>query len=295
MPNNEQKPSDEQFNSEDEPSNNDKITIADIHYRRVDKSSAIKWLIQAFNLFKLNPMVWLLSVLIMSTILIILLVIPFAHLFSIISAPIFVAGLMFGCQQLSNQKNFEINHLFKGFELQLSSLLKIGVFYLAATFITSILSVKIASFLGYQIIQITPNDLTSEQFNLQAFIDSLIVPLSIMVLLMIPVMMAYWFSPALVILHKIPPIEAIKKSFNACLVNFDVFLIYIVCILITTVILRIAVAFVIAIVPVLSVLLILLFNLFIMSILFASIYTSFEDIFLADSNNANNKDNVIVA
>jgi uncharacterized membrane protein len=39
-------------------------------------------------------------------------------------------------------------------------------------------------------------------------------------------MAAYWFAPALVMLHDMPPIEAMKASFFACFRNFVPFLVY---------------------------------------------------------------------
>ncbi len=47
-----------------------------------------------------------------------------------------------------------------------------------------------------------------------------------MLLLMIPLLMAYWFAPALVIMHGMGAVAAMKASFGACLRNFIPFLIY---------------------------------------------------------------------
>jgi uncharacterized membrane protein len=48
----------------------------------------------------------------------------------------------------------------------------------------------------------------------------------VMMAVMVPIMAAYWFAPALVMLHDMPPIEAMKASFFACFRNFVPFLVY---------------------------------------------------------------------
>ena len=44
--------------------------------------------------------------------------------------------------------------------------------------------------------------------------------------LMVPLLAAYWFAPALVMIHDMKPVAAMKASFGACLHNFVPFLIY---------------------------------------------------------------------
>ena len=44
--------------------------------------------------------------------------------------------------------------------------------------------------------------------------------------LMVPLVAAYWFAPALVMIHDMPPIDAMKASFFGCLRNVVPFLLY---------------------------------------------------------------------
>src|SRR5438045_4210958 len=44
--------------------------------------------------------------------------------------------------------------------------------------------------------------------------------------LLLPLMAAYWFAPVLVVMHDLPPLEAMKASFFACFANFIPFLVY---------------------------------------------------------------------
>jgi uncharacterized membrane protein len=47
-----------------------------------------------------------------------------------------------------------------------------------------------------------------------------------MLALFVPVMAAYWFAPALVMMHDMPPVDAMKASFFGCFRNFVPFLLY---------------------------------------------------------------------
>ena len=48
----------------------------------------------------------------------------------------------------------------------------------------------------------------------------------IMLALMLPVVMAIWFAPALVVFHERGAVEAMKESFAGCLKNIVPFLLY---------------------------------------------------------------------
>jgi uncharacterized membrane protein len=45
-------------------------------------------------------------------------------------------------------------------------------------------------------------------------------------LLLVPLLMAYWFAPALVVFDNMPALEAMKLSFAACWRNMAPFLVY---------------------------------------------------------------------
>jgi uncharacterized membrane protein len=85
--------------------------------------------------------------------------------------------------------------------------------------------------------------------------------------LSVPLFMAIWFAPALVFFNNMPPLDALKASFNACLKNMLVFLVYglIVLVLMFFAALPAGLGFLILI-PVLS----------------GSVYASYRDIFLAN-------------
>jgi uncharacterized membrane protein len=54
----------------------------------------------------------------------------------------------------------------------------------------------------------------------------LLLAILVMLALTIPLYMAIWFAPALVVFHDVKPIAAMRASFSACMVNFIPFLVY---------------------------------------------------------------------
>jgi len=251
----------------------------EMHPKKVRPANGTLWLSSAFQLFRASPLPWLASMAIMTVILLVLIVIPLVQLLAIIATPVFGGGIMFGCWQQRKGHGFQLAFLFKGFEQQFGQLMIVGLIYLAATLVASMLAAKLAILLGYPISEIDPQAIASGNIELQPLLMALAVTMLLMLLLMLPVFMAYWFAPALVILNHVTPLEAMKLSFRACTVNMLPFLIYgLVAIGIIFGVLTIVVLLSLLLPP-LSVFFSLLANLFLVSLFMGSMYTSYADIF----------------
>jgi uncharacterized membrane protein len=81
----------------------------------------------------------------------------------------------------------------------------------------------------------------------------------------VPLVMAYWFAPPLVVFHNLPAVDALKQSFFGCLKNLLPFLLY-------GVLMLIAAA--------LATLPLLLGWLVLLPVIFATIYTSYRGVFV---------------
>lgn len=86
----------------------------------------------------------------------------------------------------------------------------------------------------------------------------------IMLALMVPLAMAVWFAPALVMFRNVAPLEAMKTSFFACLKNIVPFLVYGVILLVLSFIAMIPVG---------------LGMLVLMPVMIGSVYISYAEIF----------------
>lgn len=270
-------------NQPEDKSQADKIDPhGSVHYRRVDTGHGLVWLSQAWRLFKQNPGVWISSVALLLLLLMTSMLIPVIQLLGVVVTPVLMGGLMLGAfKQIQGQKP-QLKYLFSGFEHQLSSLLMLGCIYLGASFFASLLAVEIAELLGFTIMPVTPEMLAAGNIDLGSLMESLMVPMLLLLTLMIPVFMAYWFAPALVVLQKISPWQALKRSFQACLTNTLAFTLYGLAGFFGLLLVVFGLVIIASVAPALSLLINILVNFVLMSLVLISILTAFMDIFNPD-------------
>lgn len=233
--------------------------------RQVKAKQGLQWIISGFYLFGRVPAVWLLLCFTMVLIAMTLALIPpiGTFLFTLIS-PVFLAGIMQGCKDLELGQKLSLSHLFVGFKQRTVPLITIGGIYL----IGQVLIIGIARLIGGS----EASDLLLygkrvDDSQIMHVADNLLSALLAVITLSIPLMMAAWFSPLLVFFHNMPPIPAMKKSFFACIMNFIPFQVYGIILIILTFLGTIPYGLgLIIIIPT----------------IFASIYVSYKDIFLAE-------------
>jgi uncharacterized membrane protein len=110
----------------------------------------------------------------------------------------------------------------------------------------------------------------------------ILLPLLIAMALFLPVIMAYWFAPALVALEGVSATEALKLSFSACLKNILPFLVYGLAFFVLSILVSIVFGIVAVIHAFLAILALLLWMLALIPVVTASIYTGYRDIFAAE-------------
>lgn len=197
--------------------------------RAVDAGNGWSWLAEGFNHFKQNPGAWIVVIIIWTVISLAIALIPILGGLAIsLLAPLFTAGIMMGCQAQAEGKNFEISHLFAGFSKNPGQLLIVGAIYLGASFIIGFLIVAIIG--GTMFMSIDMQDLQAGDPNaMQGIFENwgiMVIGGLLGLALLIPVMMLYWFAPALVALHDIPGLQAMSMSFRGCLKNMLPFLVF---------------------------------------------------------------------
>ncbi len=116
------------------------------------------------------------------------------------------------------------------------------------------------------------------------FGSMLVVGLILMIVALIPVIMAYWFAPALVMLRKKSAIDAMRLSFKACTINIVPFLVYGLGGLAIMLVFMLLASLFVSISIVIAVPLIAIGYLAFIAIIVASTYTSFNDIFPSVEN-----------
>ena len=230
--------------------------------RVVAAGNAFEWLKQGWALFVANPGLWIAMTIVFLGLALGMYIGPLlgplaAHLFP----PLLGAGMLLACQKISNGEPLEIADLFIGFKQNTTNLLMLGALYMVALLVILV----IAFLLGGG--SVAGGLLMGHPAGVGLALGGMILAVMLSLALSVPLFMAIWFAPALVFFNNMPPLDALKASFNACLKNILVFLVYglIVLVLMFFAALPAGLGFLVLI-PVLS----------------GSVYASYRDIFLAN-------------
>lgn len=189
--------------------------------RAVDGGRGLEWLKEGWQLFMRNPGIWIAIAIIMLVISVALNIIPLiGGLIAALIYPVFTAGLLLGCKSLSENGELRIDHLFAGFKEKTGNLMVIGALFLVGS--AAIMLIVMMFVGGGAMTGAMMGDGAGLGMAMGAFLISGLVGLA----LTVPVAMAIWFAPALVVFRDVAPVDAMKASFGACLKNMVPFLVY---------------------------------------------------------------------
>lgn len=236
------------------------MEIHQVHARQ-----GLQWILSGFYLFRRAPLAWFFVCFTLLLIGMSISLIPLVgqFIFTLIS-PVFLAGVMMGCHDMEEGKPLGLPHLFTAFKTNAVPLITIGGIYL----IGQILIIGLVMLIGgSQMTDMMLYGKRVDESELMGVMSSFLTASLIALTLSIPLMMASWFSPLLVVFHNMPPVIAMQKSFFACLRNFIPFQLYGLVLIILTII---------CVMPYGAGLVVLI------PTIFASIYVSYKDIFLGE-------------
>jgi len=219
------------------------------------------WIVEAYALFRRQPGMWILVVVLAGILFVAISIIPvLGSLASALLFPIFGAGLMLGCKSLDQGGTLEIAHLFAGFKHRTGELVMVGVFNLVCGVV---ITFAVMALIGGGVFMAV---LHGGMPGAGLPIASMLIALLLATGLLVPLSMAIWFAPALIVLHELTPGAALKASFYACLRNWIPLSVYGVVLLVLglAALIPAGLGFLV-LVPVLT----------------ASVYTSYRDIFCA--------------
>ena len=189
--------------------------------RAVGAGQGWTWIAEGFGLFRKAPGIWIALVVILFVILVVLAFIPLlGAVATFLVLPVFIGGLLLGCQALQGGGELEVAHLFAGFKAHTGNLIVLGALAIAG-WIVVMLPVVVIVGAGAFLAAIR-----GDAAGVAALGGSFMLAWLVALALSVPIYMALWFAPALVVLRKMAPIEAIKESFLGCLKNILPFLVY---------------------------------------------------------------------
>lgn len=198
--------------------------------RVVDAGRGVSWWSEGWRLFTPGVGVWLLIMIILIGLHVVGAFIPVVGSLAMqILFPVFTGGLMLGCRAIDRGNPLTVGHLFGGFSQRTGPLVVVGLIYtgLAILIMLVVAGMMIAIF-GVAILGMLTGDADPSQTGvaLGSVVVAVLLGILFFLLLLLPLIMAIWFAPALVMLGGLSPGAAMKASFYGCLQNIIPFLVY---------------------------------------------------------------------
>lgn len=232
--------------------------------KAVDAGRGAGWITDGFGYFKANPLAWIGALFLFFVLAVVLSIIPLLSLVLNVLFPVVMGGFMLGCRAQDQGNPFRVKHLFAGFSHPgFSRLVILGVLFFVASIVLMVLVfIMMFTLMGGAglLDQLQSGQIDTIIHNPQPILLAVLVGAS----LAMPLLMAEWFAPAVVVFQDQSPVDAMVASFRGCLVNVMPFTVYGVVGLLLMVI---------ACIP------LMLGYVILLPVLMASIYAAYKDIY----------------
>ena len=190
----------------------------------------LDWWSAAWKLFTAAPGVWIVITIIYIAIMVVLSAIPLLGQVAVsLLHPVFLGGIVLGCREQDRGGALTVKHLFAGFNEKVGPLVIVALIYFAGWIVIGCIALALVfALLGGSILAaLASGDAMQIGYGMFATMGlSALLAVLVSALLVIPLLMAFWFAPALVVLRGDEPWAAMKTSFGACLRNIPPFLVY---------------------------------------------------------------------
>jgi uncharacterized membrane protein len=188
--------------------------------------AGMNWISEGWKLFTRAPLMWIVLLVLVFIAAVVVSFVPIigSLAFQILS-PVIAGGFVLGCFSLENNGELELDHAIAGFKRNFAGLAVVGVIYVVGMIVLVLI---FAVFVGASLIPalLMGGDPDTALAALSAGGGALLLGTLVVTALSVLLFAAYWFAPALVVMHGLGAIEAMKASFFACFRNFVPFLVY---------------------------------------------------------------------
>ena len=246
-----------------------------------------RWLTDGFRIFRRNHLMLTFLVVSYWVLMALVNVIPvIGTIATTLCIPAFSVSLMKACRSIERGTPLGPQLLFSGLASNLRALLTLGAIYLAA--VVAILGLSAladdGALMAMMLAGQKPDAGTVSS-------GSLLLATEIALVLLCPLIRAYWYAPVLAGWHGLSPAKALFFSFVACLRNWRPFLVYSLAIgVVATLVPGIVLGILAALLPsgasLVLVLMMVLLILVLAPTLFASFYVSYRDVFVSADDDA---------
>ena len=192
----------------------------DFVFNRFEARQGMTWLAQAYAMFSHQRLLWVVLLLAYYALLLALRSLPYLGPYAMtVLKPVFSVGLLAAAWTQERGGKPTLNQLFAGFRANIWSLLPIGVFYVAgitaAVFASSLVD-------GGKLLDLMSNagSLSEEQITAALAEGALEAGMLFSAVLAVPVLLATWWAPALVVFQNASAGAALVTSLRAAIANW---------------------------------------------------------------------------
>ncbi len=184
------------------------------------------WLASAYSMFRAQRLAWVVLVLAYFLVLLLLRVVPFVGPYAMtVMKPVLAVGLLAAAWTQERGGTPTLRHLFQGFRANLWALVAVGVFFVVgitlAVFASSLVDDgKLLELMG------GGAALTEEQIAAALADGDVQLGMAFSALLSLPIVIATWWAPALVVFQDAPAGAALGASLRAALANWRPLAVY---------------------------------------------------------------------
>lgn len=188
--------------------------MGNVEIQQLGAGRGADWLSQSWGMFKQAPGVWIGIIVVWVLIAVVADFIPVVGSLAIsLANPVFTAGVCLGCRSLESGQGLRLGHLFEGFTGdRVGPLITVGALSLAGALVL----VVVAMVFGAGAMM-TGAPMAHGEGHMGA---GMLLVVLVVIALAVPLAMALWFAAPLVALDGIAPVDSLKLSFRACMVNF---------------------------------------------------------------------------
>lgn len=195
-------------------------------FTRYPARQGVVWLAAAYSMFKARRLAWVVLVLAYFVALVLLGEIPYIGPYAMtLMKPVFAVGLLAAAWTQERGGTPALRQLFQGFRANLLALLAIGSFFVAgitlAVFASSLVD-------GGKLLELmsTGSTMTDQQRAASLADPALQLGMLFSALLSIPVVIATWWAPALIVFQDASAGSALAASLRAALANWKALALY---------------------------------------------------------------------
>jgi len=188
------------------------------------------WWGEGWRLFKATPWVWLAILIVFVLLMFGMAMIPvLGQIATTLFGPVFAGGVLVGTRNLDRGGELSVGDLFRCFGYKLGPLIMLALLYVLCWIVLWVVAAALivgvvgAGTLGALMAGDGPE---AGMAMLSSLGTGSLVVLLVMLLLVAPLLMAYWFAPALIVFRGDAPWAAMKTSFRASMRNVPPFLVY---------------------------------------------------------------------